>query len=223
MISKKAKFILYTLIKEGLISFELDIENLPEDFKPIFNQDTTLIKEAIIEAFNNGYVNTYDNKLSAENFIKKKSKLISLNLDKIFNDNILEGYDDYQKIKYWADSNKEEIERFSHISLFLSDLSYNGYDNTRKDIMKCLEKIRIYIEVNEGSSKDRLEMFLMWFDMLSGYLETLPDKYQYAKEYFKFEYFYNQGKNNKSNIFLSLNRNSKCPCGSGKKFKICCM
>lgn len=223
MISIRSTNVLFKLVKEGFMSFELDINNVDSKLKLILTEDITYIKESIIEAFQCGYITTYDNNLVEDNFIKPTLKLITLNLEKILSDNILKGYEDYDKIKNWYNKHKIEVMRTSNVALFLSALDFNGYTAIKKDIIGYLEEIKKYIEDIESSPQYKFDFFSISFDKLWGCLETIPDNYGYAKEYFHFKHFYDSAKENNFNIFSTIKRNDQCPCGSGKKFKKCCI
>lgn len=222
MISERTKIILVDFIKDGITSFDLDMNNIGRVLRQALNNDVSDLQTSIIEAFNNGYIYTHDNKLEDKNFTKNSLKLLFVNIDKIFHDNILVGFEEYNELFTWHTESKDEINWFNNISSFIKHLETDGYKDISFVIMDCIERINEALII-EGKPNEKLTCFGIWYTTMWRALDNLPSSYNHEKEYFALNKYYKLAEKQNSNMFSDVSRNDICLCGSGKKFKKCCM
>lgn len=218
------KQILLDLYKDGVLCFDSNLDKVYNSLKHILSCTQAEFIDGIVEAFNENYIVTYDNLLEEGNLKGEPIKLLSLNIVKIFEDELFINDKDYNDLLILFNKDKESLINMSKASLFLSEISACGYDEIATKIFNCTDKINSCLYSNlECLLPIQYQIFLDSYNSLMNTIDELPDKYKYAKQFFHFKNYYNLAQNVNTNIFKVISRNDKCPCGSGLKFKKCCL
>ena len=98
MLTIKQKEMLMELIKDGIMTFEVFLDGSNADIQSALKvNDLEIIKEFALKTFEAGYVKTVDNKLSEENFYLKNRKLLIIDIDKVFEDELLKEFKEYDE------------------------------------------------------------------------------------------------------------------------------
>lgn len=222
MLSNSAKEILLDLVNEGIVTFDVDIDNVNKDVAGAIKGDITDLKDSIFEAFTEGYITTYDNKLSINDLKEPTLKLLILNIDKMFDDGIFEDHKDYGKILKWYSNCKDEIRLYAKKGAFLSHMGAAGRQDIVHSLMRCNEEIIRVFRLENATSAIKVDLFANWFEQMNYYLSLLSEEFEYGKETFALKHYIVSAKAIDPNIFKSVKRNEACLCGSGNKAKYCC-
>lgn len=233
MLTNSCRKMLIELIKNGIISFEILSNESDEKLKSILNMsDIETIKSLVLEAFKYGYIKTSDGELYPDNLSHINKKILILNIEKMFNDEIFSCFDEYEDLKTWFDNCGEDILLSVEKAIFISELEDKEFYESSKAIAYSENKILNVIKSLANKSNPREEkllieaskdIFLIHSNIILNEISKLPYEYKYAKELYSLKNYYKMSVRNNSKLFKDINRNDLCVCGSGKKFKKCCM
>lgn len=222
MISTQAKIVLFKLIKDQVILIDSDPKKLDRRCKELINIEDDELAVVYKEGFDNNYLTSYDSELTEDNVGGGNSKLLMINIKKIFEEELFSEFREYKELKEWYIQAKETVEDFQKKSLFLAHIDSAGYANESTYIMKQIEKIDTIIS-SAGDNRLRLDLLNLHINNIELEIENLPNEYNYGIDLFSAKEFYKYSILNKSDILSGISRNDECPCGSGKKFKKCCL
>ena len=222
MLDIEVRKMLFELLCDGAISFDTCPKKLDSRMKDLLKMKEEDIEASYQKSFDKGYLKTYDNKLTPENLSGKDSKLFILNVEKMFEDKILKDIKGFEELKDWYERNKYNIKQMNNLSLFLAHLDSTGHKDEANIIIDESNKIGELMGA-EGNPEVRLTIVLSYLNRIELRIIDLPEEYHYALELFAVKNYYKLAKGAGSNIFNEVSRNDKCPCGSGKKAKNCCL
>lgn len=231
MITNTTREILYNFVKDNIFRFRINIFNVDIKIKKYFKTNPVKIKEFIMDAFNHGYLITYDNKLEEKDIseeLENDLKLLCINVDKIFADDIFNDFEENDNLKEYYNRAKFSINDSLNKGLFLSHLSSSGNKDASKKLTVEIKKIyncinRTLINNNSTIRDVELQLFYDSYRIILNILESIPTEYGYGKEYFVFKNYCLLAKKMGSSLFKDISRNDDCPCGSSKKYKKCCL
>lgn len=233
MLNREYKRMLIELIKDGIMTFEILSNELDNEIKSVLKvSDIEAIKDFVLNNFKLGYIKTSDGQLSSDNLTYDNRKLLIVDVEKVFEDEILNEFDEYEDLKAWFNSRKEDILLMKDKTLFMSSIDNEEYIESSKIIIFHESKIYNAIDMMAGAiypgqesllTEIQENVLLTHLNAILAEIDSLPKEYHYAKDLYSFKKYYQVSKNCNSRLFKGYNRNEPCPCGSGKKFKKCCM
>lgn len=236
MLNNNYKKMILDLINDGILVFEVNEEKNNSDVMSVLKlKNLDELKDFVKKAFDSEYIKTYDNNLSEDNLNGKSPKLLTLNTQKIFEGNSMNDIPEYSKTKEWFNKNKDIVNNHLDKALFMSHLENEGYIDATKfmiynenKITKCIDNTAVIVtpalRANiQAITEANLSIFKSCYYEIIGRINDLPEEFHYGKDIYKFSRYYEIASQSNSRIFKGINRNDNCICGSGKKFKKCCM
>lgn len=142
---------------------------------------------------------------------------------------------EYYTTKEWFNKNKDVINNNLDKALFMSHLENEGYTDITKlmiynenKIAKCIDNTTIIATLSisgniQAVTEANFSIFKSCYYEIIGRINALPEEFHYGKDIYKFSRYYKIASQSGSRLFKNINRNDNCICGSGKKFKKCCI